>query len=109
MLRDNLFNLVGRSEDQRHALMHRLRHNIENVANPVAGAAAGLLGKEGHRRGFIDKAQPPLAIAVAAVGKIQKDTATAEDPPCVGDQRSDPAEAEIRPRGPSAPATQSAT
>src|ERR1700693_320639 len=50
-------DFVAGSENQRNPLMQRFRHDVEQAFASGRGAAAGLLGVQAGRVGFVQKAQ----------------------------------------------------
>src|SRR5687768_12892644 len=58
-------HLLGRAEDEGGALVQARRALVEQPVAAVGGAAAGLLDQEGHRRAFVDAAEPAVLVAGA--------------------------------------------
>jgi hypothetical protein len=58
---------------ERHALVQLGGDDVEDALLAGGGFAAGGVGDEGHRRGFVEQAQ--LAVGVLVVGGVREDAA----------------------------------
>ena len=85
------FDLDAAAEDEGGALVDGFRLEVEDALRAVDGGAAGLLGDEGERVGFVQEAE--LAFGCFLRGRIEEDAAFEERAVEVGDEAADVARA----------------
>ena len=80
-------DLDAAAEDEGSALVDGLGLEVEDALRAVGGGAAGLLGDEGERVGFVEEAE--LAVGCFFGGRIEEDAAFEQRAVEVGDERAD--------------------
>src|SRR6478736_3387019 len=93
------FDVRGRPEDQRHALVQAGWLQVEDAIDGVGGETPRLLDHHRDRVGVVDEAQATLAVPFARVGRIEIHAAPHEYSVRLGHHRGDPAHVVIATEG----------
>src|ERR1051325_3808873 len=85
-----LAHVLGAAECHRDALGNLGRLHVEDALAAGGRRSAGLLDDHRHRRHLVEQSELRFGLGgIAAIGRVEKDTAAQQDAVKIGDQRAD--------------------